>query len=101
MDKLIETYLTERSVTLVEKALEKLVLKTNASNYLEVISKIENYPTSSEIDVAMYIHDIANPHFSELLNIINLKRLIFTDKEAIEELDFAMLKIQKNERRIS
>ncbi|SDW50502.1 hypothetical protein SAMN05444411_101875 [Lutibacter oricola] len=95
MDELIEEYLTNHSVFLVEMALEKLVAKTTEANYLEIISKIEKFPNSTEIDVAMYIHDIAKPNYVDLKLNIQLKKLAFKDKDAIEELDFALLKIQK------
>lgn len=98
-DELIETYLTHRSVFIIEQALEKLVEITNTKNYIEVIHKIERFPKSTEIDISMYINDIAKFNFSELIPIIENRLKVYKDEEAVEELEEAFTKITNYEHR--
>ena len=94
MDELINYYLTESSVDLIEIALERLVRNTNEENYLVVISSIENHTESTELDMAMFINDVANPNFASLETVINGYLKFFTDADAIEELNEALGKIK-------
>ena len=95
MDELINYYLEESSVDLVEIALERLVSQTNVENYLEIISSIEKHPESTELDMSMYITDIAKPAFTSLAPVINGYLNSFTDVDAIEDLNEAMNKLKE------
>lgn len=93
IEELIHSYLNSFSVVIVEMALEKLILHTDNSNYLEIISIIEMGINVSELDLSMYISGIASPDYKELINIIDDKLTCFKDKDAINDLNEALAKV--------
>ena len=91
---LIDFYLTTEVVVNFEDALDKLVSLTTKDNYLQIIDYIENCDAkTSELDLSMYIVEIANKEYQELIPIINSKLNKFIDKDAIEDLEVALKKI--------
>ncbi|PHR69403.1 MAG: hypothetical protein COA67_10545 [Lutibacter sp.] len=100
MDKLINYYMTKTSVDLTEIALERLVYMTNASNYLLIISKIENFPNVSELDLSMYIVEIAQPNYINLITLIHQKLITFKDIDAIDDLNSALQKIKQGKENV-
>ncbi len=96
MDELINYYLTDSSVDLVEIALERLVANTSPSNYLSIISKIEKHSNATELDLSMYIFDIAQPSYIDLITIIHEKLITFKDVDAIDDLKNALQKINQD-----
>jgi len=92
--KLIDFYLTTKIVFYFDEALEKLVDQTTKDNYLAITNYIINceHPTT-ELDLSLYICQIAKPEYKELTQIINEKLKTFEDKDAIEDLEDALKKI--------
>jgi len=54
---------------------------------------LEDHPKSSELDISTYIHEIANSNYPGLNKIIKSKLMIFTDLDAIEDLNKALKKL--------
>ena len=64
------------------------------TNYLQIINYIENKEVKkTELDLSMYIVEIAKKEYSELVPIIQQKLTVFKDKDAIEDLEIALKKI--------
>lgn len=95
IDELIELYLTSKYVEKFELVLEKLVSLTTTRNYNYIISKIDNEPNSTELDLSLYINEISNPKYSDLEGFINSKLSLFKNLDAIEELQEAIIKLAK------
>lgn len=93
LDDLIETYVNSRVVFILELALEKLIDYTNPYNYESTIRSIQDHPNSSELDLSMYILEIANPQYSSLTRIIQSLLETFNDKNAIEDLEKVIFKL--------
>lgn len=92
--KLIDFYLTTEHVYSFEAALEKLVSYTNTENYMDITNYILDHTVKvSELDISMYIVEIANKYTVHLLPIITEKLESFTDKDAIEDLQEASNRI--------
>jgi hypothetical protein len=91
---LIDFYLTTQVVINFEDALDKLVGLTTEDNYLEITNYIIDcdHPTS-ELDLSIYICEIAKPVKKGLTQIINTKLKTFKDNDAIECLEDALKKI--------
>jgi hypothetical protein len=77
LNELVEFYVSTWVVIHKEDALDKLVLLTNGNNYMKIVTAIENHDNSSELELSMYIHEIAAPEYGELLPIIKLKLNVF------------------------
>lgn len=94
--KLVDFYLTTKEVFYFEEVLDKIVGLTTEDNYLEITNYIINceHPTS-ELDVSIYICEIAKPAYKGLTQIINTKLKNFKDTDAIEDLEDALKKINK------
>ena len=90
MDELINYYILESSIDLVEIALKRLVDKTTTANFQTILSKVEAHPKATELDVAMYINDIAPSVSPVLEEIIKMRIRTFKDPEAIDELTSAL-----------
>ena len=94
LQNLIDYYLTTRNVYGAEDALEKLVELTTKDNYLKIINYIDTHESNKhELDLSMYIVEIANKEYQDLIPIINTKLKIFTDNDAVEDLEDALKKI--------
>ena len=91
---IIDYYMTYRWAENIELTLEKLVEVTNTTNYIEIVTKLEKYSNYTELDISMYIHEIANPSYADLVGIINSRLKIYKDKDAIEDLNLALKKIK-------
>ena len=92
--KLIDFYLTTSEVFYFEEVLDKIVALTTKDNYLEITNYIINCThTTSELDLSIYINEIAKPEYYGLTQIINNKLKTFTDTDAIEDLEDALKKI--------
>lgn len=91
---LIDFYLTTEHVFNYDLALEKLVSHTNTENYMAIINYIithESQPT--ELDLSLYIADIAKKEYTDLIPVIQEKLAVFEDPDAIEELEEALRKM--------
>jgi len=93
LDQLIELYVSTRDPSTFEEILEQLVSRTNEQNYLKITKSIENQANCSELDLSMYLYDIAIPKYTELIPIIKAKLKTFQDKDAIEDLKEALINI--------
>lgn len=71
-------------------ALEKIATQTNESNYMENINILIDHPNSSELEVALYISEIASPEFKELNGVIKTLLKTYKDQDSIEELEEAL-----------
>ena len=92
--KLIDYYLTSRNVYGAEDALEKMVDLTTKENYFLIIDYIEKKEVKKhELDLSMYIVEIACKDYTKLTPIINNKLKEYSDKDAIEDLENALIKI--------
>ncbi|NVK53010.1 MAG: hypothetical protein HWD85_08750 [Flavobacteriaceae bacterium] len=94
IENLIDHYLTTRNVYGAEDALEKMVELTTRENYLHIINYIENKDVKKhELDLSMYIVEIACKEYQDLIPIINSKLKEYSDNDAIEDLENALKKI--------
>ena len=94
LKNLIDYYLTSRNVYGAEDALGKIIELTHKENYLSIIEYIELSKTQKhELDLSMYLVEIACKEYKELIPIINSKLKKYTDKDAIEDLEDALIKI--------
>lgn len=94
LENLIDHYLTTRNVYGAEDALEKMVALTTKENYLKIINYIENKNVKKhELDLSMYIVEIARKEYQDLIPIINSKLEKYSDNDAIEDLENALKKI--------
>lgn len=92
--QLIDYYLTTRYVYGIEEALKKLVDLTTKENYLQITKYIaDKNVKKSELNLSMFIVEIACKDYQELIPIINNNLKIFKDKDAIEDLEEALQKI--------
>lgn len=94
LKELINFYITAKEVTSYETALNKLVLLTQIDNYLEITKTIDTHPNATELDLSMYLNEIATPAYSLLIPIINTKLALFEDIDAIHDLEVALNKIK-------
>jgi hypothetical protein len=91
---IIDYYLTSRNVYGTEDALNKMVELTTKENHLQIIDYIEDKNVKKhELDLSMYLVEIACKEYQELIPIISNKLNQYTDKDAIEDLENALLKI--------
>lgn len=94
LENLIDYYLTTRNVYGAEDALEKMVALTTKENYLEIVKYIENKDVKKhELDLSMYLVEIACKEYQDLIPIINSKLEKYSDNDAIEDLENALKKI--------
>lgn len=94
LKSLIDYYLTSRNVYGVEDALKKMVEHTTKENYLFIIDHIEKKEVKKhDLDLSMYIVEIACKEYQELIPIIKNKLNVYTDNDAIEDLENALKKI--------
>ena len=94
MKDLIDYYLTSRNVYGTEDALEKMVKLTNKDNYLSMIEHIEKSEAKKhELDLSMYLVEIACKEYQDLIPIIKSKLKTYNDNDAIEDLVDALKKI--------
>ena len=99
LDKLIQFYIETSEVYSFEMALKKMSDATTNDNYNYIVDKIDNHPQSSELDLSMYLYEIASPVYSDLEMIIRKKLQTFQDHDAIEDLEGSLVRIVgKNER---
>ena len=92
---IVDYYLTSRNVYDVEEALDKLVSLTTNDNYQYIIQYIETNTSNikHELDLSMYLVEIANKEYQQLIPIIQNKLKTYTDKDAIEDLENALVKM--------
>ena len=90
---LVIGYQSARSAYIAEQYLDALVAKSTPENFEAIIEQMHLHPKVTELDYSMYICDIASPDFKGLLPIIAEFRKSFKDKDAIEDLDDAEVKI--------
>ena len=94
--KLIDFYLTTSEVFYFEEVLDKIVGLTTKDNYLEITNyMINSEHNPSELDLSIYLHEIAKPEYNGLIKIINTKLKTFKDIDAIEDLEEALHKINE------
>lgn len=93
LDDLILFYIMTRVVDSKEMALERLVSLTDESNYDHIVSEIKNNKYSSELDLSMYIREIATKPFSGLKKVIKNLLLNYRDKSAIQDLQYSLVKV--------
>ena len=86
IEQLVSTFLENENESIVLLALGKLVETSTEDNYHEIIDFIEQHPSTSELDLSMYIHDIAIKGFKGLDSEISKLKVKFTDPDAIEDL---------------
>lgn len=95
IQNLIDYYLTTRNIYGAEDALEKMVELTTKENYLQIINYIENKDVKKhELDLSMYLVEIACKEYQDLIPIINSKLETYSDNDAIEDLENALKKIK-------
>lgn len=93
---LVKFYLTTKEVVSFETALDKMAALTTLDNYLKIINYIDSFPSSTELDLSMYINKISSPKFIGLYKIIEEKLKEFEDIDAIHDLEMALKKIKPN-----
>lgn len=87
-------YLTNKEIYSVERALNDLIKLTTDENYMDIVRYINNHiNTTHELDLTMYIVEIASIKTPGLEVIIQEKLKTYTDKDAIEDLQEALIKI--------
>ncbi|WP_298777698.1 hypothetical protein [uncultured Polaribacter sp.] len=91
---LINYYLTTKEVYSLEQILNDLVISTNQENYLEIISKLEEHPYSTEVETSIYLTEISKKNLKGLKSIIKIKQKNYTNKTALEYLEEALINIK-------
>ena len=86
VEQLVSTYLENENESNVLLALENLAGLSTQDNYQAIIELIEQHPAASELDLSMYIHDIAVKQFKDLKSEISKLKSKFKDPDAIEDL---------------
>lgn len=89
LDPLITAYLNERVILLKEELLEKLVSMTNAENYRHIVEFMLAEPKTHELEVSMYMLDIATFKLPGLKKLIEKLLTEFKDTDALEDLQEA------------
>jgi hypothetical protein len=91
---LIDYYLTSRNIYGTEDALHKMVELTSKENYLLIINYIEKSEVlKHELDLSMYLFEIASKEYQDLIPILKRKLKVYKDKDAIEDIKKALLKV--------
>lgn len=93
IDQLVEAYLTERTVLLKEEILDELARITTADNFRLVIEKLKQRDDLHELEMSLYIVEIARPELTGLADIIMQLKASYKDSDALEDLEEAMAKI--------
>ena len=95
IEELVEAYQTARSAYMAEQYLDELVARSTLDNYLAIIHQMKQHAKFHELDLSLYINDIAKPEFSGLMEVITELRKTFKDKDALEDLEEAAAKIRQ------
>ena len=91
---IVDEYLTNRDVYSVEIALQKIVRLTTKENYMDIVHYINTHKNATqELDLTMYLNDIACKEYLDLEIIITDKLKTYRDKDAIDDLEKALKKI--------
>jgi len=96
-EALVLAYLNERSVFLREEYLDLLAARTTVENFQMVLAVMKADPDTTELDVSLYINEIAKPEFQEFLPLIADLRKSFKDPDSLEDLDEAEAKIRSED----
>lgn len=87
--------MTSKNVYGTEDALQKMVELTTKENYLQVVNYIDSKDDikKHELDLSMYITEIACKEYQELIPIIKKKLHEYIDRDAVEDLENALIKL--------
>ena len=96
LSSLVTAYLNQRSPYIKEQYLDLLAEKSTTENFLPIIRQMQEDPKLHELELSMYINEIARPDFVELMPIIAELRTTFKDKDALEDMDEAEAKINSH-----
>ena len=95
IEECIKFYLTSRDVYTVEKVFNELVRITTPENYMHIVNSIDRHKNAThELDLSTYIAEIASNKYPKLETIIHDKLKTYTDKDAIDDLQNALKKLE-------
>lgn len=96
LKELINYYVTTKNVYGVEDCFDTIVNLTTNDNFKQIINLIDKHPEKKlETELTIYINEIAGKNLMGLEQIINKKIKIVTNKDAMEDLEEALLKLNK------
>ena len=93
--KLIDIYLTNKDVYTVEKVLDDIVKRTNSGNYMDIVYYMDDHKNAThELDLTIYISEIASIRYPQLEKIIKEKLENYNDPHVLEDLKSSLKKLE-------